>query len=345
MKLDVTLASLRLARKVTTSRAVLQERAGIQVQLSAEGVVGRGEAFPLPAFGTESLAEAERAVRSFQPRRFENVEELASALSVLEPTPAARFAIECALLEWLARKRGIPVALLMGEGRPDVAVNALIEGPDASSLADEAKRAVDAGFRTLKIKVGSKSVSVDAQRLHGVRLAVGPDVALRIDANGGWTEGTARSTLRGLESLDLELCEQPVAAHDIESLRRVSFLAPIPVAADEALADRAIRARLLEADPHPAAKVLVLKPAVLGGLLPALELSKAALAIGVGSYVTTMLDGSIARAAATHLAAVLPAQTHAHGLSTVELFENAGADAFTPKDGVITLPARAGWGV
>jgi L-Ala-D/L-Glu epimerase len=345
MKIEVTVARLRLARKVTTARAVLQERAGLQVELSHDGIVGRGEAFPLPAFGTESLNQAESALRSFQPRPFEQVDELALALSSLEPTPAARFAIECALLEWLARKRGIPVALLLGEGRPQVAVNALIEGPDAASLADEAKRAVDAGFRTLKIKVGSKSVSVDAQRLHGVRLVVGPSVALRIDANGGWTEGTARSTLRGLESLALELCEQPVAAHDIESLRRVSFLAPIPVAADEALADRTIRARLLEPDPHPAARVLVLKPAVLGGLLPSLELSKAAHALGVGSYVTTMLDGSIARAAATHLAAVLPQQSHAHGLSTVELFQGVEPDAFTPKDGMINLPARAGWGV
>ncbi|MBE2254169.1 MAG: o-succinylbenzoate synthase [Myxococcus sp.] len=345
MKFEITRASLRLARRVTTSRAVLHEREGLQVTISGDGVSGRGETFPLPAFGTEPLGQAEAAIRAFAPQPFAAVEELTLALAPLEATPAARFAVECALLEWLARRRGIPVALLLGEGRADVAVNALIEGADAASLADEAKRAVDAGFRTLKIKVGSKSVSVDAQRLHAVRLAVGAEVALRIDANGGWSEGTARSTLRGLESLALELCEQPVAAHDVEALRRLAYLGPVPIAVDEGLADASLRARLLEADPRPAAHVLVLKPAVLGGLVPALALARAAAEVGVAAYVTTMLDGSIARAAATHLAAVLPAQTHAHGLSTVELFEGAGRDAFTPKGGVITLPDSAGWGV
>lgn len=344
MKLTVTPARLRLARPVTTARAVLHERVGYQVAVTGAGTTGRGEAFPLPDFGTEALEASLAALAAFQPTGFEAVEELSPMLAPLEATPAARFAVEGALLEWLAVRRGIPTALLLGEGRPRLPVNALIEGADASTLADEARRAVDAGFRTLKVKVGSRSVSVDAQRLHAVRLAVGPHVLLRVDANGGWTEGTARSVLRGLEALDLELCEQPVAAHDVEALRRLTQLVPVPIAADESLAEPRLRARLLDADPRPAVSVLVLKPAVLGGVVPALALARSAHAAGVASYVTTMLDGDIARAAAAHLAAVLPAQTHAHGLSTVELFEGAAVDAFTPREGAITLPATPGWG-
>ncbi|MCA3015317.1 MAG: o-succinylbenzoate synthase, partial [Myxococcaceae bacterium] len=55
--------------------------------------------------------------------------------------------------------------------------------------------------------------------------------------------------------------------------------------------------------------------------------------------------GPIARAAATHLAAVLPSAPYAHGLSTVERFEGLAPDACTPRGGAIELPAGPGWGV
>ena len=345
MKLELRPITLRLKKPLNTSRGPLKERVGLELRVEHEGLVGRGEAFPLQAFGTESLSDAESVLKNLSVDPIELIDELSYSLTALEATPAARFGVECALLEQLARRRGVPVALLLGEAHSVIPVNALIEGPDADALVESARQSVAAGFKTLKFKVGAKTVSLDAQRLHAVRLAVGPDIALRIDANGGWTEGTARSALRGLESLNIELCEQPVASHDIEGLRRVSDLVPIPVAADEALGIRSHRSRVMVSDPRPAAKILVLKPAVLGGLIPSLELAREAAAAGLGSYVTTTMDGAISRAAAAHLAAVLPPSKYAHGLSTTELFDGLPPDGFTPKNGVITLPDVAGWGV
>jgi o-succinylbenzoate synthase len=335
----------KLTRPFVTAHGSVATREGFEIVVSGEGRRGRGEAFPLEHFGTESLASAERALRGLSLETVDQVEAVERQLEPLSSTPAARFAAECALLEWLALGRGVPVAALFGAYRPVVPVNALIDGRDAEALAEDAARAVGQGFKTLKVKVGARSVSVDAQRLLAVRQRVGPSIAIRIDANGGWSEGVARSTLRGLASLDLEVCEQPVAAHDVEALRRVSALVPIPVAADEVLSDASRWARVLEVDPKPAAQVLVLKPAVLGGLLPALSLARAAASRGVPAWVTTLMDGPIARAAATHLAAALPASPYAHGLSTVEWFADLAPDAFTPRSGAIELPATAGWGV
>lgn len=345
MKLELRPVSIRLKRPLATSRGPLSERTGFEVRFVHDGVAGRGEAYPLQAFGTESLADAESVLRTLEVTPVEAPDEVAGLLTPLEATPAARFAVESALFEWLAKRRGVPVAVLLGEARARVPVNALIDGADCDALVDSARKAVDAGFKTLKLKVAARTVSQDAQRLHAVRLAVGPDVALRIDANGGWTEGVARSALRGLESLGLEVCEQPVAPHDVEGLRRVTELVPVPVAADEALGDRLHRARVLTDDPRPAARVLVLKPAVLGGLLPSLALARTATSLGLGSYVTTTMDGPIARAAAAHLAAVLPPSSYAHGLSTPELFEGLAPDAFTPVAGAVTVPSVPGWGV
>ncbi|MCA3016579.1 MAG: o-succinylbenzoate synthase, partial [Myxococcaceae bacterium] len=237
MKLELRPRGWRLEEPIVTARGMLTTRAGIEVTVSEGGVVGRGEAFPLEAFGTEALVDTERALRAFSPRAIDDVAAVDGQLAALDGVPAARFAAESALLEWLARRRGVPVATLLGVPRALVPVNALIDGRDAAALARAATQAAQQGFKTVKVKVGARPVAEDAQRLLAVRQAVGPTVALRIDANGGWSEGVARATLRGLESLALELCEQPVAAADVEGLRRVSALVPVPVAADEALSD------------------------------------------------------------------------------------------------------------
>ncbi len=348
MRLDFSAWEARLAVPVVTAHGVLEVRRGWIVLLrTPDGVVGRGEASPWEAFGTEAPEATLAALQAFELRAVpESVEEVAVAVEPLQATPAAQAGVEAALLEHLANRRGVPVAALLSPApASSVESGALIDGADARELVVAAEGAVQRGFGTLKLKVGARPLAVDAQRVHAVRRAVGAGVKLRLDANGAWSESVARAALRGLETLDLELCEQPVAAGDVEALRRVSHLVPCVVAADEALLTSAGREAVLASDRVPAAKVLVLKPMALGGLLPSLELARRAAAVGVASYVTTLLDGPLARAAAVHLAAALPPGGHAHGLSTPELFVGARADAFTPRVGRIMLPTGAGWGL
>ncbi len=347
MKLEITPFSLRLKKPIQTARGPMDQRVGFRVSLTAEGVTGRGDAMPMASFGTETPEAARVALLAFSIAKLpETVEEIAVAIEAMGATPAARHAAECALLEHLAIRRGVLVATLLGPVlRSHFKVNALIEGDDAAGLAASAEKAVKQGFGVVKTKVAARPLAVEAQRLLAVRRAVGPHVRIRIDANGGWSEATARSALRGLEALQLEVCEQPVSPTDVEGLRRLRHLTPCRIAADETMLLSGVLPRLLEKDPRAAADVIVLKPAALGGLVRSLELAQQAHDSGVGAYVTTLMDGPIARAAAAHLAAVLPSADWAHGLSTVELFEGMHPDLFTPMDGEITLPQAMGWGV
>lgn len=347
MKLEVTPFSLRLRTPIQTARGPMEHRVGFRVVFSANGVRGRGDAMPMASFGTETPEAAKEALERFEVDRApDSVDEIAGWVSVLKASPAARFAAECALLEHLAVRRGVLVATLLGPvRRSEFAVNALLEGDDAAGLAASAKQAVREGFGVVKLKVAARPLAVEAQRLLAVRRAVGPKVKIRIDANGGWSEATARSALRGLESIDLEVCEQPVAPADVEGLRRLRHLVPCRLAADETMLHAGLLPRLLEKDPVAAVDVVVLKPAALGGLVRSLQLAQQADEAGVGAYVTTLMDGPVARAAAAHLAAVLPRADWAHGLSTLELFEGATTDAFTPVEGSIRLPQATGWGL
>lgn len=347
MKLEISPFTLRLRKPIQTARGPMDERVGFRVVFRSDGVVGRGDAMPMASFGTETpeaaLAALERFTLTESPK---SVEDIGQLISVLSATPAARHAAECALLEHLAIRQGVLVATLLGAvRRSHFKVNALLEGDDAAGLAASAERAVRDGFGVVKVKVAARPLAVEAQRLLAVRRAVGPQVQIRIDANGGWSEASARSALRGLEALGLEVCEQPVSSTDVEGLRRLRHLTPCRIAADETMLLSNVLPRLLEKDPRAAADVIVLKPAALGGLMHSLALAQQAHDSGVGAYVTTLMDGPIARAAAAHLAAVLPTANWAHGLSTVELFEGMRPDPFTPLGGEITLPQATGWGV
>lgn len=351
MKLAVMPTEYRLKLPIRTAQGTMDVRRGYLVVLEALGAVGRGEAMPMPSFGTETAQACRAALESFElVGAPDSLEAVALLTQPLIATPAARFAVECALLEHLARRHDRSVASLLGGGaepRAELSVNALIEGEDAAGLARAAAAAVEEGFEVVKVKVAARPLATDAQRLLAVRRAVGPQVRLRIDANGGWTEASARSALRGLEALDLEVCEQPVQPGDVEGLRRLRRHVPCRIAADETMLVAGVLGQLLRRDPDPAADVVVLKPAALGGLLPALDLARRAFEAGVASYVTTLMDGPLSRAAAAHLAAVLPGSgSWAHGLSTVELFEGVSPDAFTPRRGRIHFPLAAkGWGL
>ena len=103
-----------------------------------------------------------------------------------------------------------------------------------------------------------------------VRAAVGPDVWLRIDANGAWSLTQALEALRSLSRFGLEYAEQPCAS--VPELRELRVLLAAmridtPIAADESI--RKAEDPLLVAR-EGAAYLLVIKAAPLGGVRRAL---------------------------------------------------------------------------
>jgi o-succinylbenzoate synthase len=348
---DLRPLRLEFIKPLKTARATYGAREGFVVRLrDEEGRVGKGEAMPLPEFGTESLSECERALHEHLCKpplppgegRGEGISPLG-----LDPRipPAARHALEQALLDLLAQRQGVPLSrLLSTEAREEVHVNALLGAQTPEALAAEAHRAVSEGYETLKLKVAGRPVEEDEARLAAVRESVGPSIRLRVDANGAWKESEAKPALERLSRYDLELCEQPVEAGEHEALARLQEHAPCALAADESLCLPESLHFLLQSP--RSVKILVLKPMVLGGLLPTLELARRAAKRGMEAYVTSSLDGVIARAGAAHLAAALPSGRYASGLGVGHLFANEPEHhPFRPVGGRIRLPEAPGLGV
>jgi o-succinylbenzoate synthase len=343
---------LRLRGTLATAHARMHERDGVLVELhDDEGRVGTGEATPIEGFGNETRATAllalQRLARVAVGDRGSTLEVRLAALERAEPdAPFARFAVETALLDLVAQARGVSLAALLtraGEKPRDaVPVNALIASDDPRDAAREARRAVRAGFGTLKLKVARGSLDDDVARVGAVRAAVGDAVQLRLDANGGWTREAALRALDALAVFAPELVEQPVPADTLDALSFVRARSPIPVAADESLVDAARARRVLELG---AADWLVLKPGALGGLYASLALADRARDAGVGVIVTSGLDGAVGRAAALALAAALPDAPSACGLATGALLAGDLARGPRPLLGQLAIPGGSGLGV
>lgn len=157
------------------------------------------------------------------------------------------------------------------------------------------------GFTILKVKLG-EDIEMDLVRMKTIRGAVGSSIALRIDANQGWSVKDAIRIIPELEKLGVGLIEQPIAAWNLEGLREIRQAVRLPIAADESchLPVDAFRLAALRA-----VDVINIKLMKCDGIYNALKINAIAEAAGIGCMIGCMGESSLANVAGMHVAAAL----------------------------------------
>ncbi|MCB0145624.1 MAG: hypothetical protein KDE50_37420, partial [Caldilineaceae bacterium] len=176
-------------------------------------------------------------------------------------------------------------------------------GLEPPKAAEVAAWAVAQGFRTMKVKVGINPVE-DVARVAAVREAIGPDVRLGVDANGGWSPRQAVQTIPKLVEYGVYFAEQPVADLDIAWLADVRRQITIPVMADESVYSVQDALALVRANAADVFSVYVGKG---GGISSARKIATVAEAAGLVCTVGSNLELGVANAAMIHLALATPA--------------------------------------
>ncbi len=134
---------------------------------------------------------------------------------------------------------------LLREGYPCYTTSAGWLGYGDDKLRDLCRKAVDAGFRHIKLKVG-RDLDDDIRRLRIARETVGPDVHLMIDANQVWEVGVAIEWVKKLAFAAPWFIEEPTSPDDIEGHRKIrEAIAPIQVATGEMCQNRIIFKQLI----------------------------------------------------------------------------------------------------
>src|SRR5204862_3529559 len=119
-------------------------------------------------------------------------------------------AIEMALWDIAGKAAGKPVyELLGGKVREFVPTKWSVSGVEPAPAAEIARWAVTQGFKAMKVKVGTEP-DRDVARVRAVRAAIGPDIKLGVDANGGWSKDLAAPTIARLGEFGIYFVEQPL---------------------------------------------------------------------------------------------------------------------------------------
>lgn len=337
MEVRISERVLRFRTPMVTANGRLTERVVLELDLDdGSGVVGLGEAAPLESYDGVSLQRARRALEAYRPV-LERAGELPGAQVLdgcrdLDPLPQALAAVDMALWDRAGKREGKPLCeLLTDDPVWAVAVNATIGAVDPVAAAGAAAEYTRLGARTLKVKVASGD---DGRRVAAVRAAAGPDVRLRLDANGAWGVDEAVQAIEALSPAGLELVEEPV--HGLDALRAVRDRVAVRVAMDETAAEAGALA-------SGAADAVCLKLSRAGGISGLLAQASLVRASGSEPYLASSFDGPRGIAAALHAQAALQCEL-ACGLATLDWFE--GYERLLPiAAGSISVPRAPGLGV
>jgi L-Ala-D/L-Glu epimerase len=340
VKLELARRTLPLVEPLRTAHGVVDERELVLVRITgADGTSGHGEAAPMESYDGVTLAMVEHAleeyVRVLAASDDMNGAQMIDACRRVADLPQALAAIDLALWDRAGRRAGKPVAaLLTDEPAQSVPVNATLTALDRAGVAEQAAAAVREGFGAIKLKVG---VGDDAGRVAAARAAAGPQVALRVDANGAWSVEQSVHAIEALSPAGLELVEEPT--HGLQAVREVRERVAVRVAIDETAAEHGA----LGAGVADAVCLKVSRCGGIGGLVAAATLVRAS---GAEVYLASTLDGPLGVAAAVHAAAALASRgpmPHC-GLATLGLFADLD-DPLPAREGAIAVPTAPGLGV
>jgi len=337
MRLEHEIITVRTRTPFVIARGGASEWRLVWVRvIDEDGAEGWGEAAPSRFYGetTETvIAALGRLAIALDGADAWSLEAIESEMHrVIRFNASAKSAVSAALHDLAARRLGVPLYRMLGLD-PARAPRSSYTIPITTD-DDALHRALDdaAPYPVLKVKLGGPR---DADTIAGVR-ASAPDKILRVDANAAWTPKHALRMIDVLLDYDVELVEQPVAAHDIEGLRFVRERSPLPIIADESC--------LVATDvPRLAGAVdgVNVKLAKCGGLREAMRIIATARAHDMSVMAGCMVETSLGITGVAHLAPLLDYAD----LDGAALLAHDPFDGATIAGGRISLPARPGLGV
>lgn len=282
MHLNIFPEQFKLKKPFTIARGTSYSADVVTLEISHEGVTGRGEGAPQARYNqtTEGVIQQIEDVRGVIESGVtrDDVQELL-------PAGAARNALDCALWDLEAKVSGKGIWKLSGITRPEgpLSVDITIGIDHPSAMREAAQEFQD--FEIAKVKLNNELVE---DRLSAVRDGA-PSIRLFVDVNEGWSFEELQHYLPLLAEYGVEFLEQPLARGKDAAL--AGFKSPIPICADESCLDRSDLPGLAEQYDF-----INIKLDKTGGLTEAIALLHEARSKGLRVMVGCMKGTSLAMA-------------------------------------------------
>ena len=254
----------------------------------------------------------------------------------------ARAAVDFALHDLTAKRFAVPLySLLGGKHRSEIPVMRLLAIGSPESVAQEALKVIQDGYRYLKIKVGTDP-ETDVSRIKAVREAVGNAVTIVADANQGDDVKGAISVVNKMAQYGLAIIEQPVLSSDFKGLATIRRNVEVRVEADESARSLYDVMRLIDLE---AVDFVSIKPPELGGLKVSQKVAALCEAANVGCLIGTTLGSQYVDAVGAHFAAATGNMTFGCELGEYTRLRDDPVSGLQEKDGCVTVPEGLGVGI
>lgn len=296
MKLTCVSRELHPRHAFRISRGRRTEVGNVFVRLERDGIAGYGEASPNAFYDEtwEGVMEKIEAARGFLAALdLQTVAGLEAAWGkiweIVAPSRAALCALDLAMWDWLARRRGVSVTKLMWDREPKPVTTFCTIG--LSTPEELAAKLEEVGtFPRIKIKSDATASLTTLKQMRARSAAL-----LAVDANCAWGATDLRALARELAGLRVVFIEQPYPPARDAELPRVC--AVLPLMADESCVVEEDVARVA-----PIYDGFNIKLVKCGGLTPARRMVLRGKALGKTMMVGCMLESSALIAAGAAVA-------------------------------------------
>ena len=312
-----------------------------------EGISGFGECSPYLSINGESIDTCfivghylAKALKDQDPL------DLKGCIKKMDKTiygnSSIKSAFDMALHDIASQHAGLPLYEFLG-GKIDkpLFTDMTVSIGEPEKMAADALKYKEAGFTAIKVKLG-QSKEKDVERIRSIRLAIGKDIPLRIDANQGWKVKTAIEILQALEEYKIQHCEEPIARWKFMKLKKVKDNSPIPIMADETCCDHHDAERLIDLE---ACDSINIKLGKSGGLYNAIKIIELADKEEMPMQVGGFMESRLGMTASAHLALCSP-NIHYCDFDTPLMFTTdpvQGGIVYLP-NGEIKVPTEPGLG-
>lgn len=323
LKTRIEKRTLNFIQPAGTSRGVYTTHDIWLVYLSSDrypGRIGVGECAPLPDLSCDAMPCYEERLRELC-AVLEQTESLDASL--LRPYPSMLFGLETALLS--LKKGDIIFDTPFSRGEEGIPINGLVWMGSFEEMTERLERKIKDGFTCVKLKIGAIDFDSELALVKSIRQRFSRDVVeIRVDANGGFSVADAPGRLEALSKYGIHSIEQPIRQKQWREMSSLCRNTPLPIALDEELIGINIPGMKEEMLDVVKPQYVVVKPSLHGGMAGTREWIEMADRRGIGSWITSALEGSVGLSAISQLASDIygPGITMPQGLGTGALYSN-----------------------
>jgi len=305
MKLNFHTVNLKKKFPLQISRGTHDKSQNLFVEFIKDGIIAWGECAPGKTEGASTAREVETHLNRLIDSKIDSLSlyEIYQRAKELNIPACAMAGIDIAMWDWKAKKAKMSLKDLLGLPSPSVPTS-LTVGINPPEVVKERVELIlqNPQVKALKIKLGSKE-GIEYDKLiysQVIESTKNKDIAIRVDANGGWTLDEAKLMMKWLSERKAEYIEQPLVEGEEDKLKFLFEGRPLPIFIDESC-------RFAEdvANYYQYVDGVNLKLMKCGGITEALKILNVAKAHGLKTMIGCMSESSVSISAGASITGII----------------------------------------